>query len=150
MRALVLLVLVAGCTPAPSPDPAPSSDAPSSPAAAPTCPATADLPLDGERQGRGDSDGVTLWALFFGPKVIAGQEIKVAWRMTGAGDLTMTAQGPDGRLVKPSWGPEEHGGSTFARPGDEWGTGWVFPRSGCWTVHATRSTGRAHLVLRVG
>src|SRR5690348_15352566 len=113
MAALVLLVLVAGCTSAP--------DQVSS-AVPPACPGTADLPPDAERQGVGD--GATLWALFFGSRVVAGQEIKIVWRMTGTGDVTMTADGPGGRLLKPSWGPEAHGGSNYTRPGDEWGTGW--------------------------
>jgi hypothetical protein len=90
-----------------------------------------------------------LWALFFAPKAIAGQEIKVAWRMTGTGDFTMTATGPDGTKVNPSWGPEPHSGSTFQRPGDEWGTGWVFPSPGCWTLDARRTSGTAQMILRV-
>jgi hypothetical protein len=138
--ALVLLALVAGCTSAPSPTPSPSS-------LPPTCPASADLPPDAERQGTGD--GVTLWALFFGPRVIATQEIKIVWRMTGTGDVTMTAAGPEGRVLKPSWGPQAHSGSNYSRPGDEWGTGWVFPQAGCWTINASRSSGQAHLSLRV-
>ena len=139
MAALVLLALLAGCTSAP--DPAPSAVPP------PTCPATADLGPGAERQGVGD--GATLWALFFGPRVVAGQEIKIVWRMTGTGDVTMTAEGPGGRVLKPSWGPEAHGGSNYTRPGDEWGTGWVFPQPGCWTINATRTSGQAHLAIRV-
>lgn len=94
-------------------------------------------------------DGATLWALFFAPKAVAGQEIKIVWRMTGDGDLTMDAVGPDGETTKPSWGPEPHGSSSYRRPGDEWGTGWVFPTKGCWTVNAVRTTGKAHLTIRV-
>ncbi|MEU4243792.1 hypothetical protein [Actinoplanes sp. NPDC026619] len=146
LSTLLLLVLVAGCSATPSPAPTSSPPAPT-PTVAQSCPSTADLPADGERQGVGD--GVTLWALFFAGRAVAGQEIKVVWRMTGAGDLTMTATGPDGIIRKPAWGPEAHGGSSYTRPGDEWGTGWIFPRSGCWTVNASRGSGRAHLVLRV-
>jgi hypothetical protein len=164
----MLLALVAGCTSAPTSGPGPtlgsagalppssavlspssalSSAALSSAAAALACPAGADLPADAELQGNGE--GVTLWALFFGPRVIANQEMKIVWRMTGSGALTMTAEGPGGRLVKPAWGPEEHGGSNYNRPGDEWGTGWVFPQAGCWTITATRGSDRARLALRV-
>ncbi|GAA2652626.1 hypothetical protein [Paractinoplanes durhamensis] len=138
---LLLLALVAGCSSPPSPAPTPAPTTPQS------CPATADLPADAERQGVGD--GVTLWALFFGNRVTAGREMKIVWRMTGAGNLTMTATGPDGSTVSPSWGPEPHGGSSYNRPGEEWGTGWVFPVAGCWTISASRSPGQAHLTLRV-
>jgi hypothetical protein len=101
-----------------------------------------------ERQGAGE-DGATLWALFFAPKAVAGQEIKIVWRMTGGGDLSMTAAGPGGASAKPVWGPEAHGGSSFQRPGDEWGTGWTFPEAGCWTISATRDPGAARLAIRV-
>jgi hypothetical protein len=102
-----------------------------------------------ERQGA--SDDATLWALFFPatPVLSAGQEIKVVWRMTGSGDFSIGATGPDGTTVKPTWGPEPHTGSSFHRPGDEWGTGWVFPAAGCWTVSAKRTSGSGYLVLRV-
>jgi hypothetical protein len=102
-----------------------------------------------ERQGAGN--GATLWALFFPtePVLTAGTEIKVAWRMTGSGDLSINAMGPDGTVVKPVWGPERHIGSNWGRPGQEWGTGWVFPTAGCWTVNAKRVSGSGYLVLRV-
>jgi hypothetical protein len=118
-------------------------------AEAPTCPASADLGNDGlpERQGVGQD--ATLWALFFAQKAVAGQEIKIAWRMTGTGDLAMSATGPDGKKTKPSWGPEPHGGSNFDHPGDEWGTGWIFPSAGCWTIDAKRTNGAAKMVMRV-
>jgi hypothetical protein len=101
---------------------------------------------------QGSGDGATLWALFFptSPLLTAGQEIKVAWRMTGSGDLSISATGPGGRVVKPVWGPEPHGGSNWAEPGAEWGTGWVFPTAGCWTINAKRAVGAGRLVLRVG
>ncbi len=80
----------------------------------------------------------------------AGAEIKVVWRMTGSGSLSISAYGPDGMVVEPLWGPESHGGSTWNRPGEEWGTGWVFPKAGCWTIRATRASGSGYLVVRVG
>jgi hypothetical protein len=154
---LVCCVLLAGCT-ADRPRTTRSTAAPvasaspaATPAASATCPATADIRANAggvtERQGVGQ--GATLWALFFAQKAVAGQEIKIAWRMTGSGDLTIAAAGPRGAAAKPSWGPEAHGGSSFQRPGDEWGTGWVFPTAGCWTVNATRAQGTAKLVIRV-
>jgi hypothetical protein len=83
------------------------------------------------------------------PLLTAGKELKVAWRMTGSGDFSISATGPDGTVVKSIWGPEQHSGSTWDRPGDEWGTGWVFPTAGCWTLNATRTSGAGSLVLRV-
>jgi hypothetical protein len=158
--AFVCLFAVAGCglpsgtsappTSRPSPDASTSSAPPTAPYA---CPTTAAL-LEGsgalpERQGVGD--GATLWALFFptGPSLTAGNEIKVVWRMTGSGDLSISASGPGGVVIKPRWGPEPHGGSSYERPGDEWGTGWVFPAAGCWTVNARRTVGSATLAIRV-
>jgi hypothetical protein len=150
-RALMMIccLLAAGCTadrrPAAAPAPAPS------PAPSPSCPASADIAAGGlgipERQGVGT--GVTFWALFFGGKLTVGKEIKVAWRMTGTGPLDITATSATGKIVKPVWGPEAHSGSSFRRPGDEWGTGWVFPAAGCWTVNATRTIGTATLAIRV-
>jgi hypothetical protein len=143
---LLCCLLVAGCT-ADRPDTTPSP----TPAPSPTCPASAQITASAnglERQGVGTD--ATLWALFFSAQATASQEIKIAWRMTGAGDLTMTATGPDGKTLNPVWGPELHGGSSYRRPGDEWGTGWVFPTAGCWTVNAARTTGRAQLAIRVG
>lgn len=97
--------------------------------------------MPGERQGR--AAGATLWALFFtDPSALrAGTEIKIAWRMTGAGELSISATGPGGRTVMPVWGPEAHGGSNWERPGQEWGTGWVFPAPGRWIFHAARAGG---------
>jgi len=125
---------------------------PSLPVATPTCPPAAQITQsDGLLERQGTGDGATLWALFFltEPVLTAGKEIKVVWRMTGSGEFSVSATGPDGTVVKPVWGPEWHGGSSWDRPGEEWGTGWVFPAAGCWTVSATRNSGSGYLVLRV-
>jgi hypothetical protein len=146
---LICCLLVAGCTADGSPTATATSQHGPVPDACPTsaviAPGSLGLP---ERQGTGTD--ATFWALFFGGNVAAGHEIKVVWRMTGAGDLTIDATSADGKTVKPTWGPEAHSGSSFERPGDEWGTGWIFPTSGCWTVNATRATtGKAQMVIRV-
>lgn len=130
----------------------PPASATAGPVTTSTCPPTAQLGGSAtlpERQGAGN--GVTLWALFFPtqPALTAGQEIKVVWRMIGSGDFSVSATGPDGTVVKPVWGPEQHGDSTWHRPGQEWGTGWVFPSAGCWTVNAKRTSDSGYLVLRV-
>jgi hypothetical protein len=150
---ILCCLLMVGCTAdRPRADrPAPAQSQTPTPTVSATCPASADIGLSaaGQPERQGVGDGATLWALFFAHRAVAGQEIKIAWRMTGAGDLTMDATGPDGKTTKPSWGPEAHGGSTYQRPGDEWGTGWVFPTEGCWTVNAARTTGKAHMTIRV-
>jgi hypothetical protein len=56
---------------------------------------------------------------------------------------------PDGTRAKPWFGPEEHGGSTWRRPGEEWGTGFVFPKAGCYRVEVTRTRGSGYLWLPV-
>lgn len=89
---------------------------------------------------------LALFVLAADAPITKSQEVKIVWRMTGAGD----AVGDRGVTTRPTWGPEAHGGSSYHRPGDEWGTGWVFPSAGCWTVHATRAqAGEATLELRV-
>lgn len=71
-------------------------------------------------------------------QLTANVSTKFVWRVTGSGDPTFVATGPDGTAVHPDWGPEDHGGSTFNQPGGEWGTGFTFPSTGCWTVRVTR------------
>lgn len=123
----------------------------------PTPPASADCPAGvripaqknnlPEMQGLGRD--VTLFGLFFSSQVTAGQQVKVVWRMTGEGDLSMVATGPGGRTLRPEWGPDRHSSSSYHRPGDEWGTGWTFPVKGCWTIDATRKVGKARIAIRV-
>lgn len=62
-----------------------------------------------------------------------GQELKIVFRFTGSlGALVVT--GPGGRKLLPIWGPRAHSGSDWARPGSEWGTGFIFPEPGCWRI----------------
>jgi hypothetical protein len=83
--------------------------------------------------------GVELWALLFTDYPIhAAKEVKIVWRMTGRGDLALRALGPQDQQLRPEWGPEPHTGSNWNRPGGEWGSGFIFPASGCWTVLASR------------
>jgi len=114
-------------------------------------PGVCTVPTNGEMRGTG-----TLWALFFlraddPSTAAAGKEAKIVWKMAGTGDITFTATGPDGATTSPTWGPEGHGGSTWQRPGREVGTGWLFPKPGCWTITATRTTAETgNLWLTVG
>lgn len=82
-----------------------------------------------------------LWGLLFlrGSSIRAGDEVKVVWRMTGHGALSLTATAPNGMREPLAWGPEAHQDSNYQRPGDEWGAGYRFPQAGCWTLHATRA-----------
>lgn len=93
----------------------------------------------------------SVWALFFpaggmrwklGAAAFdgaVGKDFKIVFRLTGSGDARFSAHGPDGQTLAPVWGPEPHGGSTWTRPGDEWGLGFRFPTSGCWRLHAERT-----------
>jgi hypothetical protein len=77
------------------------------------------------------------------------KDLKIVWRMTGSGPLTLAAYDARGRKVALAWGPEEHGGSTYHRPGDEWGSGYRFAAPGCYRLTARRTVGRAEVWLRI-
>ncbi|MBA2680481.1 MAG: hypothetical protein H0U76_19060 [Ktedonobacteraceae bacterium] len=102
-----------------------------------------------EMQGKATSG--ELWALFFAdPQSIrVGQEVKVVWRMTGSGNFQIVARHAKGIQMQPSWGPEGHGGSSWHRPGDEWGTGFKFSSTGCWNLHATRDKAAGDIWIMV-
>ncbi|SCE88464.1 hypothetical protein GA0074696_1441 [Micromonospora purpureochromogenes] len=126
---------------------APGSGAAGEPGGA-GCPADNDYPV---REIAG-TPGV-LWALLFFPEtdgLPAGRQTKIALKVTGTGELTLRATGPDDVTVRPEEF-DQHDGSNWTRPGDEWGTYWVFPTPGCWTIRADRADGtRAALSLRAG
>ena len=70
----------------------------------------------------------TFYGLLFNPTPLPIKvgELKVVWRATGEGDLTVRYWAPDGRPGELTFGPEAHGGSNYNRPGQEWGTGFNF------------------------
>jgi hypothetical protein len=98
-----------------------------------------------------------LWALFFidvrsNQTVldgVVGKHTKIVWRLQGSGDATFTATAPDGTIVAPQ-DLKAHGSSTWLRPGDEWGSIFVFTQPGCWQIHAARAdtSGDLWLVVR--
>ncbi len=94
----------------------------------------------------------TIYGLLFtshpGP-VRAGEELKIVWRMTGEGDLSVSYFAPDGRPGVLTFGPEAHSGSSYQRPGDEWGTGFSFDAAGCWRIHLERSVGSGDVWLAI-
>jgi hypothetical protein len=102
---------------------------------------------------RGTGHGARLWGLIMvrprSPLIRAGDDAKIVWRMTGSGGMRLSAIGPDGRPRNLVWGPEAHGGSTYHRPGEEWGAGYRFDRPGCWDLHAVRGAASADVWLSV-
>ena len=91
---------------------------------------------------QGIATDATVYGLLFlkhSPPIRDGEEVKIVWRMTGKGDLSVTSQAPSKRAGVLTFGPEAHAGSTYQRPGDEWGTGFLFDEPGCWHIHLKRS-----------
>jgi hypothetical protein len=78
-----------------------------------------------------------------------GEEVKIVWRMTGDGDLTVTYEAPNARPGVLTFGPTPHPTSTYNRAGDEWGTGFLFDQPGCWHIHLQRTTGAGDVWLNV-
>lgn len=102
-----------------------------------------------EIQGSMKSKG-EMWALLFFETAHVGQDAKIVWRITGTDDqFSVQATHADGTSISPIWGPEAHGGSNWQRPGYEWGTGFNFPKSGCWTLAATRGDIKGEIYLEV-
>ncbi len=84
--------------------------------------------------------GTRLWALVFAPlPIVAAKDTKIVWRMSGRGAFQIAAKTTDGSGASMSFGPEPHSASTWNIPNtDEWGTGFIFPKGGCWRMHARR------------
>jgi hypothetical protein len=145
----VVRVLVA----LPTPDPA------GAPLGRPGCEPPS--PVTPGRTGLPEAFGTTsngqLWALFFHGAVasntaavftnLVGRELKVVLKRTAGVDLT-TATAPDGTERQPVW-QRTHSGSTWARPGAEWGTGWQITEPGCWRIHVGSIDMGADLWFRV-
>jgi hypothetical protein len=120
---------------------------------APGCrPASPRSPSAGgfQQEVQGTGHGATLWGLlFFTGSPHTDAQVKIVWRMTGAGLFEVVAQGPGGRRLNPAWGPEAHGSSSWDKPGQEWGTGFTFTVPGCWDLHAARTGSSADVWLQV-
>lgn len=71
---------------------------------------------------------------------------KIVWRAAGDGALSVSAVGPAGQLVTPYF-QEEHSGSGWERPGQEWGSVWEMPQAGCWTFTAQRGNATASITV---
>ena len=46
-------------------------------------------------------------------------------------------------------GPDAHLSSNWAKPGDEWGAGYVFTAPGCWDLRAIRGKATADVWISV-
>jgi hypothetical protein len=102
-----------------------------------------------EIQGTMKSQG-EMWALLFFDTAYANEDKKIVWRITGAGEeFHAEAQNENGNVILPIWGPDYHGGSSWERPGQEWGTGFNFPEPGCWTITVTRGVTTGEISLDV-
>jgi hypothetical protein len=95
----------------------------------------------------------SLWALIqsnVGLPIPVNSLIKFIWRITGSGAFSIVALGPQGKqLQSGEGGPSIHGGSTWDRPGSEWGTVFTFPIPGCWDLHASRNGASGDVWLNV-
>jgi hypothetical protein len=87
--------------------------------------------------------------LFDTPPLHAGADVKIVWRMTGSGGFRIVGSGPAGAAARLTFGPDGPRGSTWTRPGEEWGTSFVFPSAGCWDMHAARDTASGDVWLLV-
>ncbi len=76
-----------------------------------------------------------VWAI--GALPTADEEFKLVVRVTGSGELSAVAVGPDGTPQDPL-SVERHTGSNFSRPGDEWGIWFDFDQPGCWEIVVER------------
>src|SRR5215469_2159524 len=147
----LLLTLLAACSTS-APTSAPPVTQKSTPAPTITGPTAPGLkncqppsPIDNSSSGpevQGTATNAELWGLLEsdpGIPPLTETEVKIVWRMTGSGNFTIVAVGPDGMKLPPSQGPSEHLASSWSRPGDEGGTVFTFPMAGCWDLHATRA-----------
>ena len=92
---------------------------------------------------------IEAWGLLWEtPPLPVEFEIKMVWRVTGSGDFEIRAvnEGTEADLL---FGPTLHEESNFNRPGDEWGTAFVFPSPGCWDVQIVRGDATAHVWVEV-
>lgn len=124
------------------------------PLGAPNCapPSPLGTSSSGSPETKGTAiDGARLYGLVMGAGVPlgVGEEIKIVWRMSGRGPLSATATSPSGLDAPLTFGPEEHNGSTYDRPGDEWGTGYRFPEPGCWHLHLERDDTQAEVWFNI-
>ena len=116
------------------------------------CRAPSAFTPESENEIQGATKSGTLFGLLFGERVPprTGDELKIVWRMTGAGPLQVRFTAPNGKKQPLVFGPVAHGNvSSYHRPGDEWGTGFRFTTTGCWHIRLTRSDNVGDVWLEV-
>jgi hypothetical protein len=157
--ALLAAIIVAACTPGlparrAAPTDSPPTTAPPHPGpTAAVCPPTPSFGASGNESAQGAGTGMTVYVMLFPVTRVLrhGEELKIAWRITGTGSPVFSARSRRSGTIAPSWGPEVHGGSNWNAPGDEYGTGWIFPAAGCWTITVRRDGGAyGQIALQVG
>lgn len=100
-----------------------------------------------------DSPKGSLWMIVFAAFPLrAGGEMKIVFRMTGSGDITIRASDADGIESKPTFGPQGHGSSSWdgVHPGAEVGIGFTFSHAGCWNIHLARADTSGDVWLTIG
>ena len=141
----VLLILLTACT---------SAIRPSKGVSATTEPGCQPSKIQESQNGflaiQGDmKSGGEVWALLFFGTPLVNEDAKIVWRITGEGDeFQAQAQNEDGTVMQPVR-VETHEDSTWEWPGQEWGTGFNFPRPGCWTITVSRGEIRGEISLEV-
>ncbi len=111
--------------------------------AAPTA-CTSPTPILSGDEVQGVATDASVYGLLFlthSLPIRIGEELKIVWRMTGNGDLSVTSTSPSNQPGVLTFVPESHSGSNYTRPGEEWGTGFKFDEAGCWHVHLQRTIG---------
>lgn len=98
---------------------------------------------------RATSTGIEVWGLMWHtPPFPVGEEVKMVWRVTGSGEFGIRAVS-GAEKAELTMGPVVHQDSSFDRPGEEWGTAFIFPVPGCWDVELRRGPHFAHVWVEV-
>ncbi|MGE5251758.1 MAG: hypothetical protein ACM3QS_16265 [Bacteroidota bacterium] len=118
--------------------------APATPEPTPVCipSATALDETSGYREIEFPASQGTLWALLFARDGVfrTGSRARILWKMTdGRGDIRLLAIHESGLSVAPVYGPISRATrSQWAHAGQEWGSEFIFPISGCWRILVAR------------
>jgi WD40-like Beta Propeller Repeat len=92
----------------------------------------------------------TVWALVFAPSpLLPNTSVKIVWRIRGSGRVSLAVHDPHGKPIPLTFGPERHPASTWNRPGDEFGSGFLPNVPGRWSVTIRRRNVQATLYLVV-
>ena len=89
--------------------------------------------------GIGYGEAVMWGLLWDDPPLGVRREIKMVFRLTGAGPFDIVAIHDDGTELEPNWGPHHRSPdeSSYGRLGEEWGMAFFFTKTGCWNLRVT-------------